>query len=130
MNRASKFVDLVLSKQWKPASDVFSVDEVQIFFDTVSAAGFNPKEIVRGMLVGHYRDQDGSVTGETYPINYVCPYKVVNEDGADNYFATGWLDCAFRRVVYGATQNDESREKLTEVINEEIKLSRLPLIWF
>jgi len=121
---AIRFVDLALRyKQWDEIQTL-SEDEVQILFDTVSAAGFDPARVVPGKLRGHYRDQDGSSTGETYPINGLCPFKVVSgdEDG-DHYFATGWLDCALRRVVNGSTRQNEGREKLTEVMAEEIERS-------
>ena len=121
---ATRFVDLALKyKRWDEVKTL-PADEVQILFDTVSAAAFNPKKVMPGKLVGHYRDQDGSSTGETYPINSLCPFKVVSdEDGDDHYFATGWLDCALRRAVYGSTRQTEGREKLIEVMAEEIERS-------
>ena len=119
---ATLFVDLALKhKRWDEIKTL-PADEVQIFFNTVSAAGFNAKKVVAGKLVGHYRDQDGSSTGETYPINSLCPLKVTGED-CDHYFATGWLDCALRRMVYGGTQQNEGREKLIEVMTGEIERS-------
>lgn len=119
---ASQFVDLVLKRgQWDKVKEL-PVDEVQMLFATVSAAGFDPKEVVLGKLVGHYHDQDGN-TGETYPINSLCSFKVVNQEDDYHYFATGWLDCALRRVVFGATRQKESRDQLIEVIATEIKRS-------
>jgi len=124
---ATRFVDLALKyKRWDEV-ETLPADEAQILFDTVSAAGFDPKEVVPGKLVGHYRDQDGSSTGETYPINCLCPFKVVGQEDGDHYFATGWLDCALRRVVYGITRQNESREQLIEVITAEIERS-IPFI--
>ncbi len=120
---ATRFVDLTLKyKRWDEVKTL-PADEVQILFDIVSAAGFNPKKVTQGKLVGHYRNQDGSSTGKTYPINSLCPFKVTGEDGEDNYFATGWLDCALRRVVYGSPRHNDNREKLVEVITEEIERS-------
>jgi hypothetical protein len=119
---ATRFVDLALKhKRWDEVKTL-PEDEVQILLDTVSAAGFHAKKVVAGKLVGHYRDQDGSSTGETYPINSLCPFKAIGEDG-DHYFATGWLDCALRRVVYGGTRQNERREELVEVMTEEIERS-------
>lgn len=122
-NVATRFVDLVLKhKRWDEVKTL-SADETKVLFDTVSAAGLNPKKVVSGKLLGHYRDQDGSSTGETYPINSLCPFKVVGQEDGDHYFATGWLDCALRRVVYGTTRQNEGREKLIEVMAEEIERS-------
>ncbi|KKR88796.1 MAG: hypothetical protein UW50_C0001G0128 [Candidatus Wolfebacteria bacterium GW2011_GWA1_44_24] len=120
---ATRFVDLTLKyKRWDEVKTL-PADEVQVLFDTVSAAGFNPKKVAPGKLVGHYRDQDGSNTGETYPINSLCPFKVVSEEDGDNYFATGWLDCALQRAVYGSSRQNEDREKLIEMMAEEVERS-------
>ncbi|OQA04476.1 MAG: hypothetical protein BWY68_00286 [bacterium ADurb.Bin400] len=119
---ATMFVDLVLRHKLWDKVGTLPEDEVRILFDVVAAAGFNPTRVVPGVLVGHYRDQDGSSTGRTYPINSLCPYKVVGKD-SDHYFATGWLDCALRRVYYGMVRQHESPKKLIEVMNEEIERS-------
>lgn len=123
MDVATRFVDLTLKyKRWDDVK-TFPTDEVQILFETVSAAGFNPKRVVLGKLRGDYLDQDGSATGETYPINGLCPFKVLNQKDESHYFATGWLDCALRRVVYGSMRQAENREKLIGVMTEEIRRS-------
>lgn len=121
---ATAFVDLALKyrEQWKEIKH-FPSDEVQVFFAIVSAAGFDPKKVVPGKLVGHYFDEDGRSTSETYPINILCPFKVMDQEDSDHYFATGWLDCALRRVVLGAIRREESRDQLIETITAEIKRS-------
>lgn len=124
---ATRFVDFALKHSERGKVKNLPTDEAQtLFFDVVSAAGFDPQKVIPGRLVGHYLDQDGSRTGGTYPINGVCPFKVVDEDGDDNYFATGWLDCALWRVVSGTTRHQENREKLVDVMIEEIERS-IPL---
>lgn len=121
---AERFVALALNhKRWDEIKTL-PAGEIQVLFDTVSAAGFDAKKVVVGKLVGRYRDQDGP-TSETYPINSLCPFKVIDEDG-DHYFATGWLDCALRRVVYGWTRQNEGRDMLAEAMAEEIERS-IPL---
>ena len=114
---AALFVDLALKHDWSKIKEL-PADEVQILFATVSAAGFEPTKVVPGKLVGHYRDQDGSSTGETYPINSTCPYKVVSRKGDDHYFATRWLDCVLRRARIGI-----DRQQLIEAIRHEIERS-------
>ena len=97
---AERFVDLVLKYRGQWCENIcLSAEEVQIFFDLVSVAGFEPKEVSRGVLVGHYRDIDGSATGRTFPINSHCPFKVTGEDNQPDSFATGWLDCAVRHLI-------------------------------
>ncbi len=123
MNVATRFVDLALKyKQWSEVKTL-PANEVQVLFETVSAAGFNPQKVIPGELIGNYLDQDGSCTGKTYPINSLCPFKVMDQKGEDHYFATGWLDCALRRVVYGSARQTEDREKIIKVMTEEIKRS-------
>lgn len=123
---AEKFVDLVLAEKQGDKIKEFTSEEAQIFFNIVSIAGFDPKEVKPGKLVGYYRDGDGERTGETYSINSLCPLKVIREDGDHHFFATGWLDCAFRRVVYGMERQNENREQLIEVVIKEIERS-IPL---
>lgn len=121
---ASRFVDIALKyKQWSEVKELPD-GEMQVLFEIVTAAGFEPKRIVLGKLRGNYLDQDGSRTGETYPINSLCPFKVVNQEGGDQYFVTGWLDCALRRVVFGGSRRN--REQLIKAIQLEIERS-IPL---
>jgi len=116
---ASRFVDLALKHKWWAGVKLPS-DEVQVFFEIISAAGFEPKAVVPGKLRGYYLEQDGSRTGETYPINNFCPYKVVSQEDNDHYFATGWLDYALRHAV---SHKGEDRERLAEAIRREIERS-------
>lgn len=113
---ATAFVDLALKYDWSKTKELPDA-EVQVIFATVSAAGFEPTKVVPGKLVGHYRDQDGSSTGETYPINGYCPYKVISRDG-DHYHATGWLD---RAIHFARRESD--REERIKAIQHEIERS-------
>ncbi len=82
---------------WRRISGL-SADEVMILFNIVAAAGFEPKKVIRGKLLGHCREQGGGETGETYLINTYCQYKVVNQDG-DDQGATGWLNSALQLAL-------------------------------
>ena len=115
---AASFVDLALKHDW---SKELSADEVQILFTTVSAAGFEPTKVVPGKLVGHYLDQDGSRTGETYPINGLCPYKVIDQDGEDHYHATGWLN-----QILNFAKKETDRQECIKAIQYGIERS-IPL---
>jgi hypothetical protein len=99
-------------------SQPFSDAEVQILFNVVKSAGFNPKSIVLGMLRGHCVDQDGSKTGQTFVINGRCPFKVMGEDG-DDYFATGWLN----DIVGLALSYTKVRRDLVKAVKKEIERS-------
>lgn len=125
-NIATSVVDLALRHDWSKVREL-PVNDVQVLFATVSAAGFDSKAVVPGKLSGNYRDQDGRATGETYPINELCPFKVVGQeddgDDYDNYRATGWLDCVIRRVVFGSNRKNENRGQLIEAITQEIERS-------
>ncbi len=116
---AQRFVDLVIRKEseW---DDRLNAAEEKILLELVSAAGFHPKAVVFGRLRGNYRDQDGSITGETYPINALCCYKVINAKGHDDVRATGWLDCALRFVLNAKRQ---PREEIISLLHKEITLS-------
>lgn len=123
---ATRFVDLALSKmQWETIEEL-SKDELQILFNTVSAAGFNPKIIKPGRLYEHYLDDAGAYSDEKRCVNEFCPFKVVGQGDVNHYFATGWLNCALYRVVYGLKKLKENRERLIAVISREIEQS-IPL---
>lgn len=121
---ATRFVDLVFTQKTWDKPGAFSEDKTRILFDIVSAAGFSPGKVIPGKLYGNWRDQDGP-TRETYPINSLCPFKVVSREEKDDYLATGWLDCALRLVVYGSREN-KSREALVKAVAAEIERS-IPL---
>jgi hypothetical protein len=126
-NIAEQFINLVLKhRDWElgKVSNLLP-DEAQVFLAILLAAGFDPKEVAPGKLGGHFRDEDGP-TGETYPINRFCPFKVTNRENNDDYRATDWLDRAFRRVVSSGNKQQESIGKLIEAIAAEIEQS-IPL---
>jgi hypothetical protein len=123
VSTASSFVDLVLKHDNWDKIRKLPAKDVRLLFDIVSAAGFEPREVVPGKLKGDYLDQDGSRTGKTYPINDSCPFTVIDQEDDEDYFATGWLDCAFRRVLFGASRQKESREELITAIAAEIERS-------
>ncbi len=116
------FVDLALKYEWSRVKELTN-DEVQVLFETISAAGFEPQKVALGKLVGNYLDQDGSRTGETYPINDTCPYKVVSLEGKDHYHATGWLNYILRLLV---AQREMDRQQHIKAIQYEIERS-IPL---
>jgi hypothetical protein len=118
---ATRFVDLVLKyKQWDEV--VFlSEEEIQVFFDVVSAAGFCPSSLVPGKVKVWNRD-----TKKEYYINKLCPLMVVcKEESGNNHLATGWLNDALRCVVNGVgrTGREESREQCIKIIAAEIERS-------
>jgi len=122
---ATRFFDLVIKyEQWSEV-ETLPDHERQVLFDIVSAAGFNPKELVPGKLLGRYRDQDGD-TGETYPINYFSPLKVISQEDSDHYSATGWLDCAFR-VVSQPLRRSKCIKSLVEEIERSVPLTPVQL---
>ncbi|HBB37497.1 MAG TPA: hypothetical protein DCZ86_05905 [Candidatus Moranbacteria bacterium] len=123
---AASFVDLALKHDWSKIKEL-SADEAQILFTTISAAGFEPTKVVPGKLVGHYRDQDGSSTGETYPINGYCPYKVINRDGDDHYHATGWLEGALSFAMRGVINRQESIKVIQHEIERSVPLKPIQL---
>lgn len=118
---AQSFVDLALKYDWGLVTELPPSD-VQILFETVSAAGFKVMKVVPGKLRGDYLEQGGERTGKTYPINSFCPYKVVSQTGEDYFHATGWLDCALRLVI----RTGMDRPQLIKRVQQEIKRS-IPL---
>lgn len=131
---ASRFLDLALKHKWNEVEEGLNADEVQVLLDLVRAAGFEAEAVVFGRMRGNYLEQDGTSTGETYPINSLCPFKVVGERGTDHYLATGWLDCALkfaRRATEGMVEDSEWRQDrvcaLVEVIKESVPLTPIQL---
>ena len=115
---AIDFVKLAMRyDQWDQTKEI-PEDEIHILFATVAAAGFDPKIVIPGQLRGHFKDQDGSNTGETYPINKLCPFKVVNQENGDHFSATKWLDCALQHVISGLRNGKGSVELIDEIATE------------
>jgi len=127
---ASKFVRLVLKADWDnqwAGKEDFLPEDVEILFKTVSAAGFEPKSVVPGKLRGDYYNEERRATGETYPINSICPYKVLGETGAD-YRATGWLDSLVRFAIQSrARQNDDIIKMVRTEIARSVPLEPIQL---
>jgi hypothetical protein len=123
---AERFADLVVELQvWKEAT-VLSPEELSILLDTVNAAGFEALQLVPGRLYGDYLDQDGSRTGDRFPVNKTCPLKVIGVAGKDNYAATGWLDELCSRMARHAAWTLKKRGDVIRLVAEEIERS-IPL---
>lgn len=120
---ASKFVDLALKYSRWDGVEKLPRDEEEVLFETVKAAGFEIKGIMPGKLNGCYLDQDGSRTGKTYPINSLCPFKVIHQGNGDYPLATGWLDCLLRLAVSRAWRSEAPRQKIIEAVQAEIERS-------
>lgn len=133
---ATRFVTMVsaLPKTGELKPEHFSVEDQTFLFEIVTIVGFDPHGLVAKKIRGHYRDQDGSSTGQTFPINGICPFTVqyrsesfgIREESRinDHQRATGWLNTLVGRVR-------ENREELTNeeratLVAEEIKNS-IPL---
>lgn len=118
---ADLFVDMVFKYKNGSRGDKTqpTIEELQIIFELVSAAGFKVSNVNIGNLIGNYVLQDGEKTGDTYPVNKSCPFKVIDLNSEDYYFATGWLDCAWR-LVSGIKQE---RGSDIENIKREIERS-------
>lgn len=118
---ASRFVNLVKRSDWGKLwaeKEIMSEADIRVLFGIVAAAGFEPKKVVFGKLRGNYLDEERRATGKTYPINDICPYKVIGQyDGAD-YRATGWLDTMVCFVIRGS-----ERPQLTKEVRQEIERS-------
>jgi len=84
-------------------------------------AGFEVNKVSLGQLRGHYLEQDGSRTGETFAINSSCPFKAMN-GREDNYTATGWLDSLFR-LAWGLTRDEITNKEIIRKIRFEIERS-------
>ena len=116
------FVDIVYARKedWdRKQSPRMSPKEITVLLAIVVAAGWEVKGVAPGWLRGNYRDQDGSTTGETYPINLYCPYKTMDEDGHDSYAATTWLDHAVTMV-----SKEPSNETAIKWLESEVCRSR------
>jgi len=123
---ATQFVDTVLlhGEDWAKVDSV-SPRKMDILFQTVAAAGFNPKVILHGRLTVRGRDEDRELNGETYTINTFSPFKVVDqESGKDDFLATSWLDCACRSVaISGFVGQRNNRQELIDMMVREIEQS-------
>lgn len=127
---ARKFVALATKYAggWKEVK-ALPANELKVLFDTVKAAGFEPKKIIPGKLTGDYCEQDGSPTGKTYDVNGTCRFKIICEEGV-NYHATGWLDTMVwvmstggHRYEEGSPVEQTKREILRSVPLEPVQIT-------
>lgn len=66
-------------------------EESELLIRILNAAGMEAQDVRPGVLRGHWLEQDGSKTGETYSVNSTFPFIVAGPNGVHAYF-TGWLD--------------------------------------
>lgn len=119
---ATAFLDLALKHKWSEVGQLPD-NEVQTLFEIITAAGFESTRFVFGKLMVYHRDEDGRPTSESYPINKVCPYKVIGMDGEYHLNATVWLD---HTLSLALDEKGKDRQKSIEIIQLEIERS-IPL---
>lgn len=81
-------------------------------------AGFGVTSVVKKKAVGHYRDQDGSRTGETYPLN-----AATGIDAPEHAGATVWLN-----GVWGNVRRRERDDAASWLAAEIVRSRPLPPI--
>lgn len=131
---ALAFVDLVRKheKEW-PTIKSLPEEEEQILRKVLTEVGFRYEALTPGRLVGHYCEQDGSSTGETFPLNELCPFKVTfKRDGRveDHERATQWLNGLMKTAVFSSAwiRRKEREEAALEVARDMEKSTPLPPI--
>ena len=120
----TQFIDLTLKYQWSEKTELPD-DEIQIINDLVIAAGFEVGSVTFGKLNGHYLDQDGSRTGETFSINGFCLLKIIDKENQENHRATGWLNYIMEKTVSKKKQSVDKKE-ITEWLSDTVR-SSIPL---
>jgi hypothetical protein len=141
---AVRFVTTVrmFQKERELKPELFSEEDRELLLAVAKAAGFECFGIVPKKIVGHYREQGGERTGETYPINATCPFTILSRDDDfrireesrvnDHVGATSWLD----RTVAFVHQNRECKENsalaadVAEIIMDSIPLEPIVLDGF
>lgn len=120
---AARFVDFVIkhADRWEHGVRL-DLPELLGITALLVNAGFAHKKIVEGKLVYHPGRSKQKVL-HSNPVNQLCPFYVVRTDNKPDYFATGWLDCAFRKVLYGHRWKGEERDELVRVILSEVHRS-------
>ncbi len=116
------FVQLVLGHDWPRIEKVDRPGE-KVLLELVKAAGFEPVDVLPGKLRGNYLDQDSRPTGDTFAVNSLCSYRVIDGRGEPDHFATGWLDCAVKRVHFGRINRDEDENELYDAVCAEVERS-------
>ena len=127
---AADLVNLVLKYETLWGSDeklagklILTEKEIETFFGTVHMAGFRPKEMVLGRLYG-----PRPVTKEMYPLNVLCPLKVIGLDGKDHLHATEWLDNELGRIIVKKRNDEKCVEEIVDEIVIEIERMQKRLV--
>ncbi len=121
---ATEFVDLVTKYTRWPEIGTLKQEEIQVLFDILVAAGFEPKQVVLGKLILDYFTEDGRRAKKKYTVNKFCPFKVIGTEGEDDS-ATGWLNRRLKCVFKGVTQENKTPDMLVELMVEKIERCRL-----
>ena len=133
----AKFVRLARMFQGMSWREVDVAERDAVILGVLRAAGFEICRVEVNLLRGYYRDQDGSSTGETYPINPDCPLAVVSNNWISfdlqgerrDYQATIWLNDVVRTVA--ALNDDEvAAVKLAQLVAEAVPMVPIRLTWF
>jgi hypothetical protein len=134
-----KFVDFVVRIRENTWTEVDPIERDGVVMTVLRAVGHDASGLVAKNLRGNYFDQDGSRTGETYPINTVCPLTVTSQAVADpcagnpriedDYGATCWLNEAVR-VILREKDADSALGSLVELVVKSVPLEPILLTSF
>jgi hypothetical protein len=108
---ANDFIVLVKTYDWSKGAEPYSEDKAQVLYRLLSAAGLNPKEVVPGRA--HF--SEWNICEELVIVNHLCPFKVIDQNGEDDYAATKWLDS-----MVGFVASFDPDPALRECLMEEV----------
>ncbi len=112
-----QFVELVTSRR-HGAPDLTD-SQLKIFLDVVRAAGFDAQAVKPGFVTSGYTEQDdGNRMWKTYNINEESKVKVIDYDGSDHRFATGWLNDVFKIAQSASYSFGTTSKVMASILNE------------
>jgi hypothetical protein len=111
-----RFVDLVLGHEQWSTVNWLHVDDLNIFLEAVTAAGFEARAVRKGSVLGYFRNVNGFKIDESFTLNTTCRFKVVAQNGADHHSATLWLNQTVRNVWAWREENNFSREDIIDMV--------------
>jgi hypothetical protein len=131
------FAELARKFQGTSWMEVGPAERDEVVSHVLRSAGLDHHHLEVRQLRDHYRDQDGSSTGETYLVNTCCPLTVVGVEQvsldrqvvADDYRATLWLSNTVSEV---ASERDAGQAiaKLARIIVDSKPLTPIRLTRF
>lgn len=124
---ANKLYGIANEYDWNGEDFKLEKEGVDSIIDILTIVGFEPSGLESGTIPVWEVDQDGSRIRPYSKLNSTFPFIVMNEEGEEDSYVTGWINQTIERARRIFEERHKTIDALTNIINRSVPLEPILL---